>query len=108
VVETDPRLRVTGPASVRDGQRHRQSLDEFVVISHASTIRRVLRTLQLGADRLTRRTTRRADLDGQAALGAEPAPHPAPRRALGERADGRIRTGDPVLTMMRMEALLGS
>jgi hypothetical protein len=59
MVETDPRLRITGGASVRDGQRRHQPFDEFVVISHASTIRRVLRTLQLGADRPTRRTTHR-------------------------------------------------
>jgi hypothetical protein len=38
VVETDPRLWITGPASVRDGEHRRQSFDELVVISQSSTV----------------------------------------------------------------------
>jgi len=70
VVETDPRLRVAGAASVRDGQRRRQSFDEFVVIRHASTIRRVLRTLRIGADPARKADDApSADPDGNAVLG---------------------------------------
>jgi hypothetical protein len=48
VVETHPSLRITGPASVRDDQRRRQSPDEFITVRHDRTFERVLRTLQLG------------------------------------------------------------
>ena len=48
VVETDPGLRITGPASVRNDQRRRQSPDEFVTVRHDRTFERMLRTLQLG------------------------------------------------------------
>ena len=47
VVETHPGLRITGPASVRDGQRRRQSFDELVTIGHDRIFERMLRTLQL-------------------------------------------------------------
>jgi hypothetical protein len=48
VVQADPGLRITGPAGVRDGQRRRQSPDEFVTVGHERTFERMLRTPKLG------------------------------------------------------------
>jgi hypothetical protein len=66
VVETHPGLRITGPASVRDGQRLRQSFDEFITVRHDRTFERMLRTLQLGpTPALMADETRRAQTDAQ-------------------------------------------
>jgi hypothetical protein len=110
VIETHPRLRITGPAGFRDDQRRRQALDEIVAIGHDRTFERTRRTpSRLG---LPRREVvpvapgpRRAEplllhVGASAASGAEPCccsssnsgVSPAPRAAPVFRAE---RGGHP-------------
>ncbi len=81
VVETHPGLRITGPASVRDDQRRRQSPDEFITVRHDRTFERMLRTLQLGPTGSYGGTKRAGQTDAQVIPGVlSQSPPPVRRR----------------------------